>query len=69
MNYIKYSINAIASVTDTVLLTRNSEEESIDVIFPSVCLYVHPNLDTHVTVIHILTEPEETFMNVSLQSG
>lgn len=67
VEYIKYSINAIAPVIDTVLLTQ--EEESINVIFPSICLCVHPHLDACVTIIQTLPEPEETFMTVSLQFG
>lgn len=67
MKYIKYSINAIPPVTDNVLLTQNSVEESVHLIFPSICLYVHPHLNACVSIIQALTEPEETFMTVRLQ--
>lgn len=67
VKYTKYSINAIAPVTDIVLLTQNSEEESVNLIFPSICLYVHPHLNACVAIIQALTEPEETFMTVHLQ--
>lgn len=67
VKYIKYSLNAIPPVTDNVLLTQNSEEESVILIFPSSCLYVHPHLNACVSIIQALKEPEETFMTVCLQ--
>lgn len=60
MKCIKYGIYVIAAVIDIVLLTQKSEEESTNVIFPSICLYVHPYLDACVIIIQTLREPEET---------
>lgn len=69
MKCIKCGIYVIAGVIDTVLLTQNSEEESIYVIFPSIFLCVHSHLDARVIIIQTVTEPEGTFLAVPLQFG
>lgn len=52
--YIKYGMNAIAAVIDMVLLNQNSEQESINVIFPSGFLYVYPHLGACMIIIQTL---------------
>lgn len=47
-------MNAIAAVIDMVLLNQNSEQESINVIFPSGFLYVYPHLGACMIIIQTL---------------
>lgn len=66
VKYIKYSINAIAPVSDIVLLTQNCEEESINVIFPSICLYVHSHLNACVAIFQTLNRTRRNIHDCSV---
>jgi len=61
---IKYGMNPIAAVIHLMLLNQNSNQESINVIFPASCLYVHPYLDACIIIIQTLTKPEDSFMSL-----